>query len=255
MGAEIQFFYTFIMAEANNTSPIVELAQDPADTNRILIAVSCSIVGFAFLSAIAFFYIRRKHGFSSPHIPGTIYPPIQPGIVEGRNETSPDHCTETSNTAINPPVKHPQKPIEKRFVAQNRETPDIESKARSFDDILRIQAMRKLEFKMRQNSFREQRDERRNNASKTRDKFPDTESPKNVSPDNFEFPKPVLSEEHEILAEMARSRSKSVSVKTAIFKDMVLRWHPDKRLSDTTIATSVFQFIQARRNWFLDSSP
>ena len=243
------------MAETNNTSPIVELADDPAHTNRILIAVSCSIVGLAFILAIAFFYIRRNNCSSSPHIPGTIFPPIQPDIVQTVNEFSPDHCPDSSNSARTAPVKHPHKPIEQRFVDQNRETPIIQSNARSFDDVLRIQAMRRLVFKMRQSSFREQRDERRNIASKTRYKFQNTEGPKNVSTESFETPEPTLLQEQEILSEMTRSRSKSVSVKTAIFKDMVLRWHPDKRLSDTTIATSVFQFIQARKNWFLDSSP
>ena len=234
------------MSEQRPSDPTVQLVQDPAETDRILIAVSCSIVGFAVFAVAAFFYFRRKQLRSGVQVAGSIFPPIQPGITRSSLNLERDLISNHVNTESGPQTSHAGAEIPGSLKDQNDEYPKVpKAHGSSLDDLLREQANKKKLFQTRQSTFREQRDEKRRKAS--------SPSSPSFEPDTSVLPDPVLKEEREIYAQMVRSRSKPIASKTVIYKQMLKRWHPDKCLGDVALAKSVFQFIQGRKSWYLDS--
>ena len=207
------------------TGPGVQSAEDPTTRNRIIIAVVSTVVGIGFISAVAFLYAKRRNagGTSTPDSANpTFFPTIQPGLIS-------DH-------AVPVPPPHPSTP--------NGPVPAPLSRAptkRTLSDDLEAQARMREVFKRRQESFKEQREFARKSRSKISLESPSDES--------------LPTEEQEIITTMTATMNDDSAAKNALYRELVLRWHPDKCPGDVKVATRVFQFIRSKKAWYLPGSP
>jgi len=55
----------------------------------------------------------------------------------------------------------------------------------------------------------------------------------------------------DINAQLKSTRKEDVASRKTTFKNLCVRWHPDKNTDDTELATQVFQYIQSQRHWYL----
>jgi len=234
------------MSESNITEPIVHLAEDPAQRNRILIAVSCSIVGAAIIAALSFFLLRRKEVPSNKNDSGSNFPPTQPCTTGTPEAIEPvSDVTETKNSvseAVSDPLGEDE---------AVKFTPNTNGKS-VIDEILLRQKSRRLEFKTKQESFRQRRDERRKMAGSSEPRLKSSPASP-VGSGNELRPEPGSKEERDILQAMEATREMDRKTKGSFYRDLLLRWHPDKRLDNDSSATSIFQFIQASKGWFFQT--
>lgn len=75
----------------------------------------------------------------------------------------------------------------------------------------------------------------------------------NIAPDvkNLEEAEEVARVKADVLSQLDKTVKEDVASRKKTFKFLCLRWHPDKNTDDKELATAVFQFLQAQRDWYL----
>jgi hypothetical protein len=218
-------------------TPGVQPAEDADLRNKIIIAVTVSVVALSVLSAGLILYFKRKSRIQMDNASAfaSIFPPIQPDMVSSMRNGSP--IPEKAGTAAG--VIKSSDPISN-------------FKPLSAEEIQEQEKL-KAKFRKRQETFKEERGKLR---SGNRD-LPKVQPEEDISEDLAEEQiLPSSHSEEEVLRILETNLNADMGTRQSLYKDLMFQWHPDKHPSDTGRATGVFQFLQSRKKWFLRvSSP
>lgn len=232
----------FLTPDNPYTGPGVLPAENPDVRNRIIISVVASIVAVSILVTALIAWFRRKRTITAElddsGIRG-VFPPIQPGITDAPPEVGPKLRSKPAVTQ-----KKQQQP---ELVFPNVALTDSEREA---------QEQRRISFRRQQESFKQQREAQRRSVSR------DYSRSTTYGPTNHEeqMSSPTSSsvvlrvEELAVLDILSENLKKDIHYKQGLFKDLLVRWHPDKHPLEKETATSVFQFLQSKKSWFMGDS-
>ena len=223
------------------TGPGVQPAEDANVRNRILFSVVGGTVGLSVIIGVTFLLIRRKHvrrRESNEFRGNEVVPAIQPYLTHVRCESS-----RIDGHKIEQPISNQNDP------SQDILLPISEVSADGFHDVSTIR------FREQQLMFKEKRDRQRRISLRAAS---GPESPRRglstgasaSSISSTLYPEPTCKEEQEVLEILYPYIDKNLKEKQLAYKELLLRWHPDKHPGNKEIATQVFQFLQARKEWF-----
>lgn len=71
---------------------------------------------------------------------------------------------------------------------------------------------------------------------------------------NLEEAEGVARVKEDILQQLQKTRTEDIASRKKTFKFMQLKWHPDKNPDDAELATAVFQFLQEKKDWYLEET-
>ena len=217
-------------------APGVQPAEDADLRNKIIIAVTVSVVALSVLSAVLILYFKRKSRIrmESASAMASIFPPIQPDMVSNLKNGTP----------------HPGKAGTARLIQPSDPLSTV--KPLTAEEIQEQEKL-KAKFRRRQETFKEERGKIR---SGNRD-LPKLQTDENLKREVTEEQiLPSSEAEENILRILESNLNTDIGTRQSLYKDLMFQWHPDKHPADTDRATGVFQFLQSRKKWFLrDSSP
>jgi hypothetical protein len=224
--------------ESSYTGPGVLPAEDPVVRNRIIISVVSSVVAISIIVALLIAWFRRR---AKLRVPGDdtslhgIYPDVKPDIITA--------TPEMISRNVDPP-----KPA--RTKADDSKT-DLEFPDGSMSDADKaVQDQRRNSFRHQQLSFKHQREASRRSIPRSPTRSPPSGG---VDPE-FARPDALTADERAVLKVLGENYLADYQRRQSVFKDLLMRWHPDKHSSNKELATSTFQFLQSKKAWFLTDS-
>jgi hypothetical protein len=253
---------TLLIADTPETTPIsvgtqvssfpytgasVQLAEDPEQRNKILIAVFCvlAVLGLGF--GAFFLWMRRKSSSASHTDASMVYDSSAQQATGGNSDINQEPVRQrvqerkTRSVSMIGFTTSPNAPRRSRsdsnsgFVNQRPNSPTkvyIPANP-SHDEIAKARADLREQFKRRRDSFK--------NRVRDQEKLISNN-------DNVKDP---TKDEREIMKLLQQTQGQDNSSKSVIYRDLLRKWHPDKhRNEDQQIYTRVFQFIQGQKTWY-----